>query len=62
MFCGNKDHATRHVGEPYGHTAVVTCLHFHGCRVYSGGMDNVVMCWDIEAEDRGLQRKDTVGL
>ena len=50
VFSG--DEVGRHVGEPEGHTGVITAMIFHDARIYTGSMDTTVMCWDIETEER----------
>ena len=50
MFSGDEEN--RHVGEPLGHTSVITCVFFHDAKIYTGSMDMNIMCWDIETEKR----------
>ena len=44
VFTG--DDSGRHLGDPEGHTALVSALHFTGSRVFSGGMDGRIFIWD----------------
>ena len=41
VFTGDDE--GRHLGDPEGHTALVSALHFTGSRVYSGGMDSRIL-------------------
>jgi WD40 repeat protein/tetratricopeptide (TPR) repeat protein len=50
VFSGDEEN--RHVGEPLGHTSVITSVLFHDAKIYTGSMDTTVMCWDIESEQR----------
>lgn len=45
VFTGDEE--GRHLGEPEGHTSLVSALHFSGERVYSGGMDCRIFVWDV---------------
>jgi tetratricopeptide (TPR) repeat protein len=50
VFAGDEEN--RHVGEPLGHTSVITSVLFHDAKIYTGSMDTTIMCWDIEREER----------
>jgi len=61
VFSGDEE--GRHVGDPLGHTSVITTLLFHDAKIYTGSMDTTIMCWDIETEERewvGLGHEATV--
>ena len=61
VFTGDEE--GRHVGDPHGHTSVITCILFHDAKIYTGSMDTTIMCWDIETEERewvGLGHEATV--
>ena len=55
VFSGDEE--GRHVGEPNGHTSVITCVLFHDAKIYTGSMDTTIMCWDIETEERDFVAK-----
>ncbi len=33
-----------------GHTSIITCIFYHGNKVFSGAMDKTVRCWNINEE------------
>jgi len=51
---GGDGQGKLHIGEPWGHTSIITCVYFRSSKVYTGSMDNTIMCWDIGGkEDEG---------
>jgi WD40 repeat protein len=46
----NGDDSELCVREPSRPRSVITCLFFQGMRIYSGSMDCLISCWDIEIE------------
>lgn len=50
VFHGDK--SPNHAGDPFGHTAPITCIFFENLHVYTGSMDNSIMCWDTRNNER----------
>lgn len=50
VFGGSQ--TSKEIGGVTGHTCLITCIYFHGLHIYTGSMDNKVMCWDIEQMKR----------
>jgi len=57
ILCGvcldtlSGDSEDNHPGEPEGHIQSISAVFFYHMRVYTGGLDHAIHCWDIDIQN-----------